>query len=529
MEMIKSKYTILYFLDYGKSFGGAVNTLIQQAILMKQEGHQAIVFFSDYMGEDLADECEEACLNSGLEYGWATYSISVQIEDIDVTCINRNYEKVREKIKFYRPDILHSVQINPCVELVSRELGIPHIMNVYPLLPEFFSIAYMNIFPHYHLCDSWYYARKWKQYLNTDSICIRTVVNKEIPQKNSYPGNILKFVCVGSVYKGKNQLTVIKAFHKALQYGMRGILTLCGYADNKYGDECVSYIENNDLHEKVLVKGFCEDMSQIYLENDILVCGSTIESYPNVISEAMAYGLLIISTPVGGVSEVIEDGKSGYLTQNYTINAICEKMIQTEQDIASGKAKKILDKAKKIFAKNHSPQAVKSQLVKYYQYVLKDYEQRITAESKDDVVDICRFRDAFQLILESFDQNEQRLAEPGKVMKKLWYLYHIKDTIREVFAKGKEFYIWGAGSYGTAVKEMVEVFLPEIQVNGFIDSERRGNFGEYTIYHPEDILEKNNIVVFIAAVKGQDEIKNKLEERKMVYNKDYFILAARSW
>ena len=39
--------SILYFLDYGKVFGGAVHTLIQQALLMKKAGYKVFLFFSD--------------------------------------------------------------------------------------------------------------------------------------------------------------------------------------------------------------------------------------------------------------------------------------------------------------------------------------------------------------------------------------------------------------------------------------------------------------------------------------------------
>lgn len=528
-DMGKSKYTILYFLDYGKSFGGAVNTLIQQAILMKQEGHHVVVFFSDYLGEDLQDECREICLNAGLEYEHITYHISVQIEDIDIISIDRCYEKLKDKIISYKPDILHSVQLNPCVELVGRELGILHIMNIYPLMPDFFSIEYMNIFPHYHICDSWYYAERWKRYLKTDSTCIRTVVNKDALRRSVRLTNILRFVCVGSIYKGKNQLTVIKAFHKALQNGAQGILTLCGYSSGEYANECISYIENNGLQEKVIVKGFCVDMNQEYLNNDVLICGSTMESYPNAISEAMSHGLVVISTPVGGVPEVIKDGKNGYLTRDYTSDALCEKIIQVQKEFECGKIKIILDNANVTFMENHSPQAVKKELSKYYQYVLKDYKQRLTMENKDDVVDICGLRSAFNPIIERFNQNEGRFTETNKVSIRLWYLYHIENKIREAAAQEKEFYIWGTGKYGVAAKEMVETFLSEIYINGFLDSKKKGNFDEYTIYRPDVVLQSENIVVLIAAVNGQNEIKEELEKRNMVYNKDYFILAPRNW
>lgn len=522
-------YTVLYFLDYGKSFGGAVNTLIQQAALMKQAGHKVILFFSNYLGEEIQIKYKIMCRNLGLRYEWETYQITSQTEDIDIICIYENYEKIKRTIFLNKPDILHSVQINPCVELISRELNIPHIMNVYPLIPEFFSIEYMNIFPHYHICDSWYYAEKWKRYLKTDSTCIRTIVNEKKSRRSNDLSSVLKFICVGSIYKEKNQLTVIKAFHKAIQSGIQGSLTLCGYADNEYGEECKHYIEKNSLQKDIIVKDFCADMDREYLNSDILICGSVRESYPNAISEAMAYGLLIISTPVGGVPEVIRDGENGYLTQNYTVDAIYEKMIHVKREIDSGRVKRVLDNADKTFMEIHSPQAVKGQLIRYYQYVLEDYEHRLLSKNHENEMDIYMIRQVFKSMVEKFNQNKARFRAPSKVSIKLWYLFHIKKEMTEAYVKGKEFFIWGAGSYGIAVKKMLKVFLPEIQINGFIDSKKLGNFGEYVIYHPEEILGKNNVIVFIAAVRGQNEIRELLEDRKMVYNKDYFILVPRNW
>ena len=86
----------------------------------------------------------------------------------------------------------------------------------------------------------------------------------------------------------------------------------------------------------------------------MLICGSTIESYPNVISEAMAYGLIIISTPVAGVPEILEDRINGYLTEDYTIDAICKKILEVDEDINKNKVDSVLKNAHKTFLLNHS-------------------------------------------------------------------------------------------------------------------------------------------------------------------------------
>lgn len=519
-------YTIVYFMDYGKKFGGAYTTLLHQIVLMKKLGHRVIVFFSDYYGKEMSVEYQKICEQFDIGYEWETYQFSSQPEDFDIICIIKNYDVLREKISRYNPDILHSVQINPCVELISRELKIPHIMNVYQLISDFFSLNYMNIFPHYHICDSIYYAEKWRHYLKTDSVCIRTIADKVTTVRKKLDNDNIKFICVGTISERKNQIAVIKAFHKALKYGIKGKLTLCGYANGQYFNKCQQYIEDNGLQKIVIFKGFCTDMNNEYEYNDVLICASTCESYPNVISEAMTNGLVIVSTPVAGVPEIIEDGKNGYLTKDFSAEAIFEKMMQASDDIVNGQVEKILDNAQNTFRENHLPQVVARQLVKYYQHVLEDYNKWI---EERDTLKIGEVRSAFQGIIKRFKKFEHEFTYPQKVSIKLWYLYHILYIVNNASKKEKKFFIWGTGIYGTIVKEIVEVFFPQIFISGFIDSKKSGKFCDYKIYNADEIIQKECTIIFIAAVNGQSEMIKKLEAVGKNFNKDYFILSARAW
>ena len=528
MEGIKQRYSIVYFLDYGKNFGGANITLIRQAALMKQEGHEVILFLSDYLGKGMQEKYEEVCLEMGIDFQWETYQVTSQTEDVDVICIDRNYETMRNKIASYRPDILHSMQINPSVELISRELCIPHIMNIYPLHPDFFSLEYLDIFPHYHICDSWFYARKWQCYLHTDSVCIRNAVNTDCIRRKRISARSLNFICAGSIYKEKNQLAVIRAFHKALDAGISGKLTLCGYVQGDYGSECIRYIKDHSLQKDIVIKGFCINMDEEYRQNDVLICGSTRESYPNVISEAMAEGLVIISTPVAGVPEVVEDGKNGYLAKDYSAEAFYEKIMEMRNDILSGRIERIADEEEKAFINNHAAQTVKKHLLQYYQYVLYDYKERC-ADKKNKSVHIEDLRDIFAPWMKKFDSGKQCFSDPVKIAMKLWYLHHIKELIDHANSKKYEFYIWGTGRYGTVVKEMVDVFFPGILLKGFLDSRKTGMYLGYKIYDPKEALPRKDIIVFLAAVNGQEQIVEKLEKNNLVCNKDYFILSARRW
>lgn len=516
-------YCIIYFLDYGNSFGGAANTLLQQALLMKAAGNEVIVFTSNYLGMKTNKKYNRLLTQHGIELEQATYQISSQLEDIDIFCMEENYEEVRDRIKKLKPDLLHSVQLNPMVELISRELEIPHIMNIYPLKKDFFEIVYIDIFPYYHICDSWYWAKQWHQYLGTDSICIRTVVNQRISRKSiNRQKRKNRYICVGSIYKEKNQLSVIKAFHKALAMGIKGELFLYGYTEGSYAEACRKYIEENNLEKSVLLKGFYEDMETEYQSSDVLICGSTRESFPNVISEAMANGVIVISTPVAGVPEVIEDHINGYLTEDYTQEAICKKILEFDEERRKGNYECILENAYNTFIRNHSPEVITPQLMKYYQYVVTDKKKR----SDTDIEEI---RKCFANWKACFTSSYNHFTKPSEVSLKIWYLYHVQDRLEAARKKNFQFYIWGTGNCGVVVKEMVEIFFPKITLYGFVDSYKTESFLSYPIYKPDDVLERPNIIILVAVFNGQEEIVEKLEEHAKVIHEDYFILSPRRW
>jgi glycosyltransferase involved in cell wall biosynthesis len=56
-----------------------------------------------------------------------------------------------------------------------------------------------------------------------------------------------------------------------------------------------------------------EDVARLYNQTRMLVCASTSEGGPRVTVEAMACGIPVISTPVGVMSDLVEDGVNGLL------------------------------------------------------------------------------------------------------------------------------------------------------------------------------------------------------------------------
>ncbi|KQW43266.1 MULTISPECIES: glycosyltransferase [unclassified Roseateles] len=67
------------------------------------------------------------------------------------------------------------------------------------------------------------------------------------------------------------------------------------------------------LQQRLHLLGLREDVANLYKELDVVVSSSHSEAMPLALMEAMASGLPVVATRVGGVPALIEQGRSGWL------------------------------------------------------------------------------------------------------------------------------------------------------------------------------------------------------------------------
>ena len=66
-------------------------------------------------------------------------------------------------------------------------------------------------------------------------------------------------------------------------------------------------------------------VARLYTQAGLVVCASTAEGGPRVTVEAMACGVPVVSTPVGVMADLIEDGENGLLV-NWSVGDLAAKI-----------------------------------------------------------------------------------------------------------------------------------------------------------------------------------------------------------
>src|SRR6185437_15200449 len=76
------------------------------------------------------------------------------------------------------------------------------------------------------------------------------------------------------------------------------------------------------------------EMPERFAEADVFVLSSRSEGRPNVVMEALASGLPVISTDLEGVQGMVEDGDTGWLVAVDDANALADALDQAVTDRA---------------------------------------------------------------------------------------------------------------------------------------------------------------------------------------------------
>ncbi len=144
----------------------------------------------------------------------------------------------------------------------------------------------------------------------------------------------LRLLFVGAIGKLKGENDLIRALERLKDRGVDLKVSFLGYGAQNLANRCAE-LGVSDLIEH-LGPVSIGDRIGFFERADVFVLPTYAEAMPISVIEAMAAGLAVVTTPVGGIPELIRDGEDGILFPAGDINAL----VQTISLLASNETER---------------------------------------------------------------------------------------------------------------------------------------------------------------------------------------------
>lgn len=191
------------------------------------------------------------------------------------------------------------------------------------------------------IVDTGYVAEQIREYHHKHKIC-RLPKMYVIPQGiNEY---YLSLQCdrdsntilsVGSISRRKGHLLLLQAFDKVCEQVPNAQLVIAGVlAEHDYYNELQEYIKQSSYKANIrlLVNLPQEQLYELYQQACIFALHSQEESQGIALVEAMATGLPVVSTNVGGIPYVVKELETGILVNYGDIDGYAKHLITLMKD-----------------------------------------------------------------------------------------------------------------------------------------------------------------------------------------------------
>jgi len=119
----------------------------------------------------------------------------------------------------------------------------------------------------------------------------------------------------------KGHIYLFQAIHRLIAGEERNIVCLV-VGDGREEVSLRKFVEERLLHEHIQFLGYRNDVEKILKEIDMLIIPSLQESFPRVALEAMAMGVPVVASGVGGLPELVDDGRTGIVVPPGDVSAL---------------------------------------------------------------------------------------------------------------------------------------------------------------------------------------------------------------
>lgn len=220
------------------------------------------------------------------------------------------------------------------LSFVHGYLNNPFHVKVYEIIDWFIIKFYHKIIVGSHALAKFLIGKGVKEHkitviqnaISSDAMDNPPKTNEEIRKSFGINQNDILIGIVGRLGKEKGHRYLLDAFAVINKQLPNTKLLVIGTGPEM--DNLVEQAGRLHIRDSVIFTGFVDEIVSFFHTMDIFLLASLKESIPMVIYEAMLCEKPVVATNVGGISEVIEDGKTGIIIPSANSGIMSQKILQ---------------------------------------------------------------------------------------------------------------------------------------------------------------------------------------------------------
>lgn len=296
--------------------------------------------------------------------------------------LNSLWNKVKEKHGIPKLSHVHCSLYGAWLgKRLKRKQGVPYVVTEHSTL---YSLERPTIMQNCRITLARNLSHQASYYLPVSSHLAKNLSKKGFNHKMEVIPNVIpdyffreslsrssdktKFIHVSTLNnEHKNVSGILSAFKNLYEKGLIFELTLIGNANLKKTKKLIDQFNFPKGFVSLLGPYSHEQVAQKMKENDCFVLFSNYENFPCVLLEAQASGMYLISSDVGGISEIVKSKGDGLLVQKQDITSL-KRVIRTftSQKSQLVDKKSIRSRAKSLYSKS----AVNKKMIHVYEKIL---------------------------------------------------------------------------------------------------------------------------------------------------------------
>ncbi|HBG77658.1 MAG TPA: hypothetical protein DDW84_02250 [Phycisphaerales bacterium] len=190
-----------------------------------------------------------------------------------------------------------------------------------------------------------------------------------VRRKFNIPQDAFVFATAGRLAETKGQKFLIEAFAQVKKQIPNAFLLLAGAGELK--DELEKQVITLGCKDSVGFPGKVNNMPELYCAMDIFVLPSIAEGLPRGLMEAMAAGVICIASNAGGIPEILDNGKFGFLVEPRDVNSLCLAMLKAA-NLPGGEKTQMISAAREQIRKNFSHSIIIEKETKIYDTLIEE-------------------------------------------------------------------------------------------------------------------------------------------------------------